>query len=652
MADAQSVVEDEVAATPGDAFLSLEAHIPGDRRRALATGAAMPDRVRGAALFADISGFTPLTEALANELGPQRGAEELTAHLNRVFHALIAAARPLRRARHLLQRRRDHLLARRRRRRARHGLRPRDAGDDGPPRATSSRRRGTRVRLAMKAAVAVGAARRFLVGDPDVQRIDVLAGRLIDELADGRAPRGEEARCCSRFGARRRSADRVDAPRAADRPGRAVGSASSHDGRRRRRTPRRRSSADSLPEEVVGEWLLPAVYERLRTGRGEFLAELRPAYPAVRALRRHRLRPRRRRDRASSTTSSGTRSGSSRPSAAILLQLTLGDKGAYLYAVFGSPQAHEDDAARAAAAALELRELASTTAVAGHPDRDHLWPAAQRHVRPPRSGRRSRASATRSTSRRVSCRTRRRGRSTCRRPVRARPASVFTWEQLPPITVKGKAEPVSVVRAHRFETACVAQADRVRASDRRPLGRARHHRRQARRCARWTRPDRRHFGRGGHGEVAPRRRVRADGGTAGHRRRGRRMPVVRHEHELLRLARRSGRRCSAWTTACPGDEQVRALEADSRPSIRRSCRGRHCWPGSLDLPIPDNDLTAAFDAKLRKTSLEGLLVECLRARAVEAPIVLVLEDCHWLDPLSRDLLEALAPCSCPVSMFY
>ena len=36
--------------------------------------------------------------------------------------------------------------------------------------------------------------------------------------------------------------------------------------------------------------------------------------------------------------------------------------------------------------------------------------------------------------------------------------------------------------------------------------------------------------------------------------------------------------------------------------------------GLLDLPIPDNDLTARFDAKLRKTSLEGLLVDCLRAR--------------------------------------
>jgi hypothetical protein len=35
----------------------------------------------------------------------------------------------------------------------------------------------------MKAALAVGDARRFLVGDPEIQLIDVLAGRLIDALA-------------------------------------------------------------------------------------------------------------------------------------------------------------------------------------------------------------------------------------------------------------------------------------------------------------------------------------------------------------------------------------------------------------------------------------------------------------------------------------
>ncbi len=80
----------EATAALGDGFDDPEAHIPGDRRQALAAGILMPDRVAGAALFADISGFTPLTEALANELGPQRGAEEITAHLNRVYHALIS----------------------------------------------------------------------------------------------------------------------------------------------------------------------------------------------------------------------------------------------------------------------------------------------------------------------------------------------------------------------------------------------------------------------------------------------------------------------------------------------------------------------------------------------------------------------------------
>ena len=44
-----------------------------------------------------------------------------------------------------------------------------------------------------------------------------------------------------------------------------------------RSSPRRQPSA--LSEELVRPWILPAVYERLVTGRGEFLAELRSAYP-------------------------------------------------------------------------------------------------------------------------------------------------------------------------------------------------------------------------------------------------------------------------------------------------------------------------------------------------------------------------------------
>src|SRR4051794_26934810 len=67
-----------------------EAYIPSDRRAAIAADVTLPDRAQGAALFADIAGFTALTEALATELGGHRASEELTANLNRVFHALIA----------------------------------------------------------------------------------------------------------------------------------------------------------------------------------------------------------------------------------------------------------------------------------------------------------------------------------------------------------------------------------------------------------------------------------------------------------------------------------------------------------------------------------------------------------------------------------
>ncbi len=61
----------------------------------------------------------------------------------------------------------------------------------------------------------------------------------------------------------------------------------------------------------------------------------------------------------------------------------------------------------------------------------------------------------------------------------------------------------------------------------------------------------------------------------------------------------------------------------------------------FNLPIPDNDLTHALEGQLRKTSLEALLIDCLKARAKTTPLLLVLEDCHWLDPLSHDLLESL-----------
>ncbi len=66
------------------------AYMAQDRRIALAAGVSLPEWAMGSALFADISGFTPLSEALARSHGARGGAESLTRLLNALYTRLIA----------------------------------------------------------------------------------------------------------------------------------------------------------------------------------------------------------------------------------------------------------------------------------------------------------------------------------------------------------------------------------------------------------------------------------------------------------------------------------------------------------------------------------------------------------------------------------
>jgi len=62
----------------------------------------------------------------------------------------------------------------------------------------------------------------------------------------------------------------------------------------------------------------------------------------------------------------------------------------------------------------------------------------------------------------------------------------------------------------------------------------------------------------------------------------------------------------------------------------------------LRLGLPENELTASLDTQLRHESLFSLLLALLRAWATERPLVLALEDAHWLDTLSWDLALQVA----------
>lgn len=61
----------------------------------------------------------------------------------------------------------------------------------------------------------------------------------------------------------------------------------------------------------------------------------------------------------------------------------------------------------------------------------------------------------------------------------------------------------------------------------------------------------------------------------------------------------------------------------------------------LNITIPDNEFTAALEPELRHQLLHELLLECVQDRAAQSPMMFVIEDRHWIDPLSLELLEFL-----------
>ena len=62
----------------------------------------------------------------------------------------------------------------------------------------------------------------------------------------------------------------------------------------------------------------------------------------------------------------------------------------------------------------------------------------------------------------------------------------------------------------------------------------------------------------------------------------------------------------------------------------------------LGLPFEETDLTRGLEPSLRSEWLASLVVECLRHWTARAPRMLLLEDRHWMDAASDELLVAVA----------
>lgn len=340
---------------------TLSAYLAPDRLHAVARGVALPDRTSGTALFADISGFTPLAAALAHELGPQRGAEELTRQLNRVYGALIADVERYHGS--VISFSGDAItcwfdagtaaeaaLALSLERAVASALAMQSAISQFAKITTPS---GTLFSLRIKVAISAGTCRRFLVGNPQIQLIDVLAGALLDRIAIAEqytypgeiCVGGEEVALLG-------SLLQVRAWRTT-----AYGSVLAVVGGLAHQVALPPLAPPlQLDATAARPWVLPPMYARLQRGEGRYLSELRSSVALFLKF--------------SGINYDQDVAAGARLNAFVqwvqarlaqyeghLLQLTVGDKGSYLYAAFGAPIAHEDDAARAVAAALALQAL-------------------------------------------------------------------------------------------------------------------------------------------------------------------------------------------------------------------------------------------------------------------------------------------------------
>ncbi len=619
---------------------SPSAYMPMDRRQALFQGQSLAEHAEGACLFVDVSGFTPLTASLVRRFGRRRGVEELTSRLNRLWSTLIAG----------IHARRGSVI----------GFSG-DAitcwfeNDDGFAATTCafslqeaiqdlSVQDGTAMgfqTLSIKAAVAAGRVRRMLVGEPERHCLEVIAGPPLIRMAtaESKAQAGEV----------------VVAPEVVPALGDFTGEADSEGYRiisrlARWSEPRPWRALDpaAIPDSAARPFLLPEVFERLTGGQGELLAELRPACPLFVRFTGLDFDDHRAQGRLDTFVRLvqeilARYEGS-------LIDITTGDKGSYLYASFGAPIAHEDDTERAVAAAESLRQgvlgLDFSLSLAIGISQGSMYSGAYGGP-----ARRTYGVLGEETNRAARLMQQAKpgqilvsGRIASR--IRARRELVDLGE----IRVKGQAEPIPI-----FEVPTGGgKAGEARAEVSSPNGRQEKGR-QPRRASNLVgrREERQAIGReldrllaGGQGRLVW---IEGEAGIG----KSSLLEDFAQRASSLSLtplwgqadAVESSTPYFAWR---PILSRLLGLEPDQGPAENLEA-ARHAiarlrsprlialaplLAPILGLDLTDSDLTAQMSAQARAENTRDLLVGLLQEAAATVPLILVLEDTHWLDSAS------------------
>lgn len=641
-----------------------EAYIPIDRRYAMSNGVVLPTQSNGAVLFVDISGFTPLTNALRQRYGVRRGAEELTRHLNTVYTALIhevelyrgsvigfsgdaitcwfmdadlvnfnscqasndtfvpAVLRAIAAALAIQQTMQQFQNLR---------LPPMPHKQTGNASPT--------LKLAVKTAITIGTVRRFAVGDPAIQQIDVIAGTTLDRMA-ATEQMAEEGELLMDAQSLHPIAEAVSIQEwRIDTAGQRYAVIEKlHADVSAQPWP----SMLPLPAELARQWILPGIAERLQGDQGRFLAELRPACALFLKFTgidyEHD-------EQAGQQLDSYIRwvQSTIEQREGALIQLTTGDKGSYLYAAFGAPIAHDDDIERTVTTALYLRSSPSV-----HP----FIQSVQIGI----SFGTMRVGAYGSPT----CRTYgvlgNETNMAARFMTTAQPGQIVTSQQIADLIrgryqlkslgefqLKGRTEPqplyailgnaVGYRLADKLYATPLIGRDEELAQLETSMATLQH----------------------GQGGI-----VRIEGSAGMGKSHLVAAAIRQMESQGIHVMRGSGQSTAqdvAYFAVRQAMRELLQLNSDATPTSERRIdlltsiltKRNPNWELRIPLlgdllgwEIPDNTTTAAFDARLRQEALVTLTVEIFQHYAANKQLALVLEDIHWLDEASQGIVLALA----------
>lgn len=622
--------------------MPLHTYLPQDRHQALAQNQTLPDRSIGSALFADIAGFTPLTEQLRHTLGPRRGAEKLSQYLDTVYTSLITLVEQY--GGSVVNFAGDAISC---------WFDDSHSNQPAPLRAVAAAQAMHRAiegladltqslenvsALSLKVAVATGPVRRFVVGDPTYQYLDTLAGTTITRMAQAEhlAQKGEtlvDQPTAVALGANLTIVEWRTDPTTTQPFG--VVQQFTADV-----APLPQPTIPPLPPTSLRPWLHDSIYEREQAGQASFLTEFRPC--AALFLKFAGI------DYDSDEAAAQLDQLTQRVQAitahygGLLIDISIGDKGSYLYLNFGALQVHEDNARRTIKTAQAIRHL----------PHELDWLA---FVQMGLTYGIMRVGTYGSQTRRIYSALGDEVNLAARLMEAAVPGEILVSSRIqrqvdqyvtfaPPrlMQFKGLSEPLPVF---------ALMGDKSRPYLRLPeptyklpmVGR------QAELA-----------------QIKKKLRLAQQGqaqtvGIVGEAGIGKSRLVA----EVIQEAQEMG--FTGYGGACQSDgtntpylvwkpiwqsffkldsthtlaKQQQLLAAEVERLAPARLAALPLLSPLLNLDIPENEFTATLTAQERKSARHALLEDCLQAVAQETPLLLIFEDLHWLDALSHDLLEEI-----------